>query len=144
MIMQDTIFGELSFRVGWTKKEILPILGKDVEIRVRTSSLKNEVPSEVQQKSYMRFKQNSEIINRIAYPKVTQFIKGNECIIKDLLGINVVDDPYEVIQPVELLLFKSSKYAIIFDTKWSEDGMVILIDGESIEVGDYSIIEFEI
>ena len=122
--MEDKVFGTLSFRFGWTKKEQIRFFDKLYDVRIRTSSLKDELPTEIQQKSYLSFEAEKNTI----------------C---EQLGIQAIENLATLLTPYEVLFFKNGKYAILFQTKWSESDMCILCDGANLKVDEGYILEFE-
>ena len=51
--MEDKIFGALSFRFGWIKEETITIWDQAFRVRIRTSSRKDEKPTQTQQNAYL-------------------------------------------------------------------------------------------
>ncbi len=141
--MEDKVFGNLTFRVGWIKDEEIELWGKKYTVRVRTSSRKGDVPTEKQQKSYIHFKANLCNISFQTIPIVEKFVMSNEDKICDSIGLTKIDAPFALVRPKEILFFQNGKYAIICDTVWSDVGMAILYDGDKCTVDESYILEFE-
>ncbi len=141
--MNDKVFGEMIFRFGWIKTESIQLWNKTCEVRVRTSSKKDEFPTEAQQAAYIRYKQ--EILNLLnnAQCQVKTFICSYEEEINDSLGKFDEDNALDYISLKEVLFFKNGKYALLFDTQWSESGMAILCSADKYEIGESYIVEFE-
>lgn len=140
--MEDKIFGKMTFRYGWTKTEVIELWGRSYELRIRTSSGQNELPNEKQQVAYTTFKKNLHKMEDLK-ESVIKFILNYSDEIKELLGDNSLNTPIDLIVPKEVLFFQNGKYAIIFDTKWSEAGMAILYSGNKIEIDESYILEYE-
>ena len=134
--MEDKVFGTLSFRFGWTKNEQIKFCGKLYDVRIRTSSLKDELPTEVQQNSYLNFEAEKNTICEKAKELIDNFIEVRKELIIEQLGVHTIDSSATLLTPYEVLFFKSGKYAILFQTKWSEDDMCILCDGTNIKVDE--------
>ena len=141
--MEDKVFGTLSFRFGWTKNEQIKFCGKLYDVRIRTSSLKDELPTELQQNSYLSFEAEKDFICEKAKELVDNFIEVRKEQIFEQLGVRYIANLATLLTPYEVLFFKSGKYAILFQTKWSEDDMCILCDGTNIKVDEGFILEFE-
>ena len=141
--MEDKIFGNLSFKFGWTKYETLNFWGKSYEVRIRTSSLKDQNPTEKQQNAYVSFKDNYLRICDEAKGMIWNFVESRKEVIFEQLGIRTISDLSLLLVPFEVLFFQNGKYAIIFSTKWSESDMCILCDGTNIKVDEGYILEFE-
>lgn len=141
--MEDKVFGTLSFRFGWTKNEQIKFCGKLYDVRIRTSSLKDELPTEVQQNSYLSFEVEKDSICEKAKELAYNFIEVRKEQIFEQLGVRYIANLATLLTPYEVLFFKNGKYAILFQTKWSEDDMCILCDGINLKVDDGYILEFE-
>lgn len=141
--MEDKVFGTLSFRFGWTKNEQIKFCGKLYDVRIRTSSLKDELPTEVQQNSYLSFEAEKDSICEKAKELAYNFIEVRKEQIFEQLGVRYIANLATLLTPYEVLFFKNGKYAILFQTKWSEDDMCILCDGINLKVDDGYILEFE-
>ena len=141
--MEDKVFGTLSFRFGWTKNEQIKLCGKLYDVRIRTSSLKDELPTEVQQNSYLSFEAEKDFICEKAKELVDNFIEVRKEQIFEQLGVRYIANLATLLTPYEVLFFKNGKYAILFQTKWSEDDMCILCDGINLKVDEGYILEFE-
>lgn len=141
--MEDKVFGTLSFRIGWTKNELIRFCGKIYDVRIRTSSLKNELPTEVQQNSYLSFEAEKHSICEKAKDLIDDFIEVHKEQIFEQFGVRYIANLETLLAPYEVLFFKNGKYAILFQTKWSEDDMCILCDGASLKVDEGYILEFE-
>lgn len=141
--MEDKVFGTLSFRFGWTKNEQIKFCGKLYDVRIRTSSLKDELPTEVQQNSYLSFEVEKDSIYEKAKDLVDNFIEVRKEQIFEQLGVRYIANLATLLTPYEVLFFKNGKYAILFQTKWSEDDMCILCDGINLKVDEGYILEFE-
>ena len=141
--MEDKIFGTLSFRFGWTRNEQIRFCDKLYDVRIRTSSLKDELPTEQQQTSYLSFEAEKNIICEKAKELIDNFIEVRKEQIFEQLGEISNYNLVTLLSPYEVLFFKNGKYAILFQTKWSEDDMCILCDGVNLKVGEGYILEFE-
>lgn len=141
--MEDKIFGSLSFKFGWTKYETLNFWDKSYKVRIRTSSLKEQKPTEKQQNAYVSFKDNYIRICDESNDMIRNFVYSHKDVIFEQLGIRTISDLSLLLKPFEVLFFQNGKYAIIFSTKWSESDMCILCDGANIRVDEGYVLEFE-
>lgn len=141
--MEDKIFGKMTFRVGWIKYESLTLWEQNYNIRIRTSSNKDEVPSEIQQKSYLSFKNNISEFCSQTFPLIEGYVKENTKEIRSAIGDFSEEKIFSLIIPKEVLFFQNGKFAVLCDTKWSEVGMAILCTNGTYNVDDSYILEFE-
>lgn len=141
--MEDKVFGSLSFRFGWIKNETITIWNQSFRVRIRTSRRKDEKPTQTQQNAYLDFKSNLDTICSSVKDRVEKYIYSYQTDIQEQLGVSKIENPFSLLIAKEVLFFQNGKYAILFDTKWSENGMAILCDKNHITVGDSDIVEFE-
>lgn len=141
--MEDKIFGNLSFHYGWTKEEVLLFEGDTYTVRVRTSSLKNELPTQAQQESYLVYKANISDVLVKASGQIDTYIETHKEQLPNVAKGQLFGKNSSVLTPFEVLFFKNGKYAILFKTKWSDTDMCILCDKDSIKVDESSLLEFE-
>lgn len=143
--MEDKIFGKMTFYYGWIKTETIELWGNSYFVRIRTSSAQNDLPNELQQKAYTYFKTNLQKIAEESKKQVVEFVLSYSNDIEENLGTNSVKEPIRLIVPKEVLFFQNGKYAVIFDTKWSEAGMAILcLENNILEIGESYILEYEL
>lgn len=141
--MEDKVFGTLSFRFGWTKNEQIKFCDNLYDVRIRTSSLRGELPTEDQQTSYLRFEAEKNSICEKAKELIDNFVEVRKELIIEQFGLLSIDSLATLLTPYEVLFFKNGKYAILFQAKWSEDDMCILCDGANVKVDEGYILEFE-
>ncbi len=141
--MEDKVFGELTFRYGWIKTEELTFNGQTFEIRIRTSSKKDDVPTKNQQDSYIKYQNEKDSVLKSEDKNIRDFVMSYSGDISDVLGVQNIDNPLSFLTPKEILFFQNGKYAYIFDTEWSEAGMAILCSPDKIQIGESYILEFE-
>lgn len=141
--MEDKIFGNMSFHYGWTKEEVLLFEGNTYKVRVRTSSLKKELPTQAQQESYLEYKANISDVLAKASRQIDTYIETHKEQLPNLTKGQLFEKRSSVLTPFEVLFFKNGKYAILFKTKWFDTDMCILCDKDSIKVDESSLLEFE-
>jgi hypothetical protein len=92
----------------------------------------------------MSFKENFSFICEQSKDLINNFVESNKGIIYEQLGVDTINDVSKLLTPYEVLFFQNGKYAIIFATKWSEEEMCILCDGNNIKVDEGYILRYEI
>ncbi len=141
--MEDRVFGEMQFNVGWSKMETINLWGNLYTFKIRTSTTIDEVPSEKQQQSYISFKNNLNEISANTLGPVNDFLSDNIDEILDEFGHPLPTKLTDLLIPNQVLFFKNGKTAIIFDVAWTDENVVILL-GQSIKVDYGYILEGEI
>lgn len=142
--MKDLVFGILTFRYGWVKKESFVLWGHEYLLQVRVSSRITESPTKLQQDKYLEFKESVNDICAKTQKTVIEFIAANS----DNIGIDsdeIREKKWQsLIVPKEVLFFQNGKYALLFETIWSESDMAILCDGNNYTVDESYILEYEL
>ena len=142
--LHNNILGNLTFHVGWIKYETLTLWeGQDYTLRIRISCKKDEQPTQVQEKAYQEFKRNLKSLCDSTISQISDFVHNKMELIQSQCGDVSVDNPFSIIFPKEVLFFRSGAYTIICDTKWSEQGVAVLVKGSNIIVDESYILEFE-
>lgn len=141
--MEDKVFGEMQFNVGWYKMETITLWGNLYTFKIRTSTTKDELPSEKQQQAYLSFKNNLNEISDKSLGPVNDFLTENIDEILDEFGQPLPTKLTDLLIPNQVLFFKNGKTAIIFDVTWTDENVVILL-GQSIKVDYGYILEGEI
>lgn len=141
--MIDKVFGEMQFNVGWCKQETINLWDNLYTFKIRTSSRKDELPSDIQQQAYLSFKGNLNEIGEKTHGRVIDFLNDNIDEIINELGQPLPIDLADLLIPNQILFFKNGNTAIIFDVAWTDENVAILI-GESIKVDYGYILENEI
>ena len=141
--MKDKVFGEMQFEVGWCKTEAISLWGNLYTFKIRTSTTKDDVPSEKQQQAYLSFKKNLNEISKKSLGPVNDFLSNNIDEILGELGEPLPTNLTDLLNPNQVLFFKNGKTAIIFDVAWTDENVAILL-GQSIKVDYGYILEGEI
>lgn len=142
--MEDKVFGEMQFNVGWCKIEAITLWGNRYYFKIRTSSAITEKPSETQQQAYLSFKENLNEISEKSLAPVNDFLSDNIDEILEEFGQPLPLALTDLLIPNQVLFFKNGKTAIIFDVAWTDENVVILLEGESIKVDYGYILEGEL
>lgn len=142
--LYNNILGNLTFHIGWIKYETLTLWeGQDYNLRIRISCKKDELPTQVQEKAYQEFKRNLKLLCDSTIVQIYDFVLNKKELIQSQCEDVSVNNPFSIIFPKEVLFFQSGAYAIICDTKWSEQGVAVLVKGPNIIVDESYILEFE-
>lgn len=142
--LYNHILGNLTFHIGWIKYEKLTLWeGQDYTLRIRISCKKDERPTRVQENAYQEFKRNLKPLCDSTIGQIHDFVHNKKGLIKSQCEDVSVNNPFSIIIPKEVLFFQNGAYAIICDTKWSEQGVAILVKGSNIIVDESYILEFE-
>ena len=141
--MEDKVFGEIQFNVGWYKMETITLWRNLYAFKIRTSTTKGELPSEKQQQAYLSFKNNLNEISDKSLGPVNDFLTENIDEILEEFGQPLPMKLTDLLIPNQVLFFKNGKTAIIFDVAWTDENVVILLE-QSIKVDYGYILEGEI
>lgn len=140
--MEDKVFGKMDFNVGWCTTKTIALWNNLYTLKMRTSTLYEERPNDAQRQAYLHFIENIEKISSKSLDLLLKFIEDNTEDIKDVLGTPIPTDIHELVIPKQVLFFKNGKTAIICDTTWTDENVVVLIS-DNIQVDFGYIIENE-
>ena len=140
--MNDKIFGEMQFNVGWYKIENITLWGNLYTFKIRVSATIDEFPNDKQQQAYLSFKENINEISEKSLGLVNDFLQDNISEITEEFGQPLPTKLTDVLIPNQVLFFKSGKIAVIFDVAWTDENVVLLL-GQTTKVDYGYIIEGE-
>lgn len=141
--MNDKVFGEMQFHVGWCKTETIPLWGNRYSFMVRVSALRNELPNERQQMAYRTFKEQLETIGRETLGPVRDFLAAHTDEAVEVLGQPLPLNLTDLLRPDQVLFFQSGHTALLFDVAWTDEEVAILL-GPSVRVDYGDILDGEI
>lgn len=141
--MNDKIFGEMQFNVGWYKIENITLWGNLYTFKIRVSATIDEFPNDKQQQAYLSFKENINEISEKSLGLVNDFLQDNISEITEEFGQPLPTKLTDVLIPNQVLFFKSGKIAVIFDVAWTDENVVLLL-GQTTKVDFGYIIEGEV
>ena len=120
--MKDSIFGELTFSVGWNKKEYINIFNKDVGIRV--DCYENEFPNQKQQFAYKYFVDNqNDFLVKLQKEIYNYIVQNKQSIVSET-------EIFNFIAVEEILFLDDGKFMIIFKTNWDTHNSAILFSNK--------------
>ena len=135
MIMEDKVFGTLTFKRGWVKQEKLLFWGLERDLKIRVSAYPEDRPTEAQKKPYESFIINLKEVSEESLVRLAMFAaKDPESGLSSNLE-KAVNELLNHIQLQEILFFKDGSYAIECDADWTEDGVSILVKNGTMEAG---------
>lgn len=141
--MNDKIFGEMQFNVGWYKIENITLWGNLYTFKIRVSATRDEFPNDKQQQAYLSFKENINEISEKSLGLVNDFLQDNISEITEEFGQPLPTKLTDVLIPNQVLFFKSGNIAVIFDVAWTDENVVLLL-GQTTKVDYGYIIEGEV
>lgn len=141
--MNDKIFGEMQFNVGWYKIENIALWGNLYTFKIRVSATSDEFPNDKQQQAYLSFKENINEISEKSLGLVNDFLHENISEITEEFGQPLPTKLTDVLIPNQVLFFKNGKIAVIFDVAWTDENVVLLL-GQTTKVDYGYIIEGEV
>ena len=109
--MIDTVFGDVTFDFGWSKKDTLSLFGKQYNILVTANAyFANEAITQQQQKAYSAFTQGKTEISK----KIEQLLSA------------YTPDSEKNLTPRYIIFEKNGAYALMLDDKDDpDDGIAV-------------------
>ncbi len=122
--MNDSVFGELTFSIGWNKIQYIDVFDKDINIRV--DCYENEVPNKKQQDTYVNFLNNQKDIFNKLQKELYDYIIQNE------QDITTYTEIIKFISIKEILFLDDGRFLINFETKWNTHNSAALFSNNEI------------
>lgn len=142
--MNDSVFGNLVYDGGWSKRETLNIWGRAVEVKIVVSAYPDEEPNSEQREAYEYLRSDLELISKATLKKLKQYMQAIE---KDILAYGQLEalpsDVFELVSIREIMFLESGSFCIICQAKWDNHGVAVLCQEDSIKVGPEDILWLE-
>lgn len=127
--INDSIFGEMEYKFGWFKREILNLWGNEYEIIIKALTYNENNISEAQRNSYSKLKDN---INEISN-KSLGFVK--DYIVKNYEKEIETKEILKLVFPKMILFKQNGDFGILCDTLLDEENGFVIIISPKYEVG---------
>ncbi len=117
MTIVDSVFGEMTYDYGWTKKDSISFLEKDYLICCVASAYKQQDILEVQREAYLDYIKN----------KSTYEIEIDKLINKHFASF--IDETHikNSITPKEIVFDREGKFAVLCDCSWDEEKGIAIV-----------------
>lgn len=140
MTLNNKIFGELEYNIGWTKKESIVFWENEYTVLIRISSEENQQPNNKQEQAYSIFKNNLFKLSKESYIPAQKYIDNIDVVYSDSKKKeNGILTSY--VKPTEVLIFTTGDFAIICQINGVEDELIILYHNGDIKVDGGYLIE---
>ena len=127
--INDKIFGEMEYKFGWFKKEILNLWGNKYEIIIKVIAYNENEINEEQRNSYLKLKNN---INEIS-DKSLDFLK--DYIVKNYKEKIERKEIFKLVFPKMILFKQNGDFGILCDTLLDEENGFVIIISPKYEIG---------
>jgi hypothetical protein len=139
MIVNDTVFGTMSYNSGWEKQEQIVLWGKAFTVRVVARAYSGQEILDIQRNAYTEYKNNigqieGSIKNSLFeyYEEHYYYIANTTEFIPNLYkpGQITLDTVIELIKIRTLIFDRTGDYGFLCDCAWNrEDGIAIKLNG---------------
>lgn len=146
-VVNDPIFGEMTYDYSWKKTEEFSAFGRDVELQVVAKAYKGQEILDAQRKAYVEYKSSVPTYLRdvpeklleyylASYEQIASTINIPEKINKSNINKELIS---KLIRIKTLYIDREGRYGWLCDCVWdNEHGICILLsNGISIEEQDY-------
>ncbi len=127
--INDSIFGEMEYKFGWFKREILNLWANEYEIIIKALAYNENNITEAQRNSYSKLKDN---INEISN-KSLEFVK--DYIVKNYEKEIETKEVVKLVFPKMILFKQNGDFGILCDTSLDEENGFVIIVSPRYEVG---------
>ena len=122
--IKDSIFGEMEYKFGWFKREILNLWGNEYEIIIKVIAYNESEINEEQRNSYLRLKSN---INEISKNSL-ELLKNYENEISE-------NQIFKLVIPKTILFKQNGDFGILCDTSLDEENGFVIVLSPKYEIG---------
>lgn len=134
--MSNSIFTKNIPGVGWVSNVEFSEWASEPTIECRAAAYNNEKPSAKQLSAYCDWVSSRSEIFQKSILELRKYLLSN----LRSYGYECIDQAISEMTPIEIVFFNNGNYAFLFDCKWSEMGLAILIRDNDIVVGPQFII----
>lgn len=129
VMINDAVFGEMTYTHRWSKKESFSFFGKNWDITVVAKAFSGKPISDEQRASYQWLKENLAQTDEMLYEIVSRYINDNcQQFAVYWSGARMVNTPSDLAQIIELktiLIKQDGTLLILSDCPWDEHGIAI-------------------
>lgn len=128
----DAVFGEMSYKHRWYKKQKLEMFGQTWEIAVVAKAYTGKPITEEQQKSYILFTDKQDEYVGIISEEIKKYVNANsQELAENWVSARMIDDIDDIAQvatPKTLLFKQDGTTIMLFDCVWDiESGIGVKI-----------------
>lgn len=137
-MINDAVFGEMTYKHRWSKKESFSFFGKNWDITVAAKAFSGKPISDEQRVSYQWFKENLGQVDEMLYEIVSRYINHN-CQEFSVYwsGARMVNTPSDLAQIIDLktiLIKPDGTMLVLSDCPWDEHGIAVQLK-PTVEIG---------
>ena len=127
--IKDSIFGEMEYKFGWFKREILNLWGNEYEIIIKVIAYNESEINEEQRNSYLRLKSNINEISKNSLELLKEYILKNY---ENDISENQI---FKLVIPKTLLFKQNGDFGILCDTSLDEENGFVIVLSPKYEIG---------
>ena len=125
--INDKIFGEMTYKHSWTKRDKFIFLNKEYEINIVAQAYKGDDILETQQNNFVQFQ---EFLNKNAETIKEKLVKY----LKEIFDINTKLD--DILEPTSVIFERDNSWGVLFECDCDiENGLAVFIKNGEIKVG---------
>lgn len=127
--IKDSIFGEMEYKFGWFKREILNLWGNEYEIIIKVIAYNESEINEEQRNSYLRLKSNINEISKNSLELLKDYILKNY---ENEISENQI---FKLVIPKTILFKQNGDFGILCDTSLDEENGFVIVLSPKYEIG---------
>ena len=127
--IKDSIFGEMEYKFGWFKREILNLWGNEYEIIIKVIAYNEREINEEQRNSYLRLKSNINEISKNSLELLKEYILKNY---ENEISENQI---FKLVIPKTILFKQNGDFGILCDTSLDEENGFVIVLSPKYEIG---------
>ena len=127
--IKDSIFGEMEYKFGWFKREILNLWGNEYGIIIKVIAYSESEINEEQRNSYLRLKSNINEISKNSLELLKEYILKNY---ENEISENQI---FKLVIPKTILFKQNGDFGILCDTSLDEENGFVIVLSPKYEIG---------
>ena len=127
--IKDSIFGEMEYKFGWFKREILNLWGNEYEIIIKVIAYNESEINEEQRNSYLILKSNINEISKNSLELLKEYILKNY---ENEISENQI---FKLVIPKTILFKQNGDFGILCDTSLDEENGFVIVLSPKYEIG---------
>ena len=139
----DVVFGEMSYKHRWYKKQNIELFGKPWEMTIVAKAYTGKAITENQQKSYSLFiKKEKEYVDLIAEAIKTYVNTNVQELAEAWVSARTIednDDIAQIVTPKTLLFKQDGTTVMLFDCVWDVEGGIGVKIIPKLDIGSQDI-----
>ena len=123
---QDAVFGTMTYKHGWWKKETMMLLEKEWPITISAAAYREEPITQEERSSYQNFMEHTAQLTETAEQQLKEYVHENLAELKEYDPNVDVDRLADCVTPKTLLFQQDGTTLLLLECTWDiENGIAV-------------------